>query len=269
MGFDQSYGSSGEQARAVESGLPSDVVALSLEPDMQKLVDAGLVEAGWNKDATEGNVTNSVAVFAVRKDNPKDIRTWDDLIRDDVEVITPNPVTSGGARWNIMAAYGSQVTKGKSEEEGIDFLRKLLANVSVQDKSAREALQTFTAGKGDVLIAYENEAITAQQKEQELDYVIPDETILIENPIAVVKESKKPEQARAFVDYVRTPEAQKVFADKGYRSIDESLVDEATYPTPSGLFTIKDVGGWPAVVEKFFDDEDGVVTKLNEELGVP
>lgn len=269
VGFDQSYGSSGEQARAVESGLPSDVVALSLEPDMQKLVDAGLVDAGWNKDATRGNVTNSVAVFAVRKDNPKNIRTWNDLVRDDIEVITPNPVTSGGARWNIMAAFGSQTTIGRSEAEGIAFLRDLLANVSVQDKSAREALQTFTAGKGDVLIAYENEAITAQQKGQEIDYVIPDETILIENPVAVVKDSRKPEQARAFVNYLRSPEAQGVFAEKGYRSVDESLVDEATYPTPSGLFTIADVGGWPAVVEKFFDDQNGVVTKINEELGVP
>ena len=268
VGFDQSYGSSGEQARAVESGLPADVVALSLEPDMQKLVDAGLVEAGWNKDATEGNVTNSVAVFAVRKDNPKDIRTWDDLIRDDVEVITPNPVTSGGARWNIMAAYGSQVTKGKSEEEGIDFLRKLLANVSVQDKSAREALQTFTAGKGDVLIAYENEAITSQQKGEEVEYVVPDQTILIENPVAVAKKSKNPVQAKAFVDYLRTPAAQRVFVEKGYRPVVESLQDPRRFPDPPGLFTIQRFGGWPAVSRKFFDPKDSIVANIERGLGV-
>ena len=182
VSFDQSYGSSGDQSRAVASGLPADVVALSLAPDVEKLVEPGLVDANWADDEHDGFVTNSVVVFAVRKGNPKNIQTWDDIVKDDVEVITPNPFTSGGAKWNLMAAYGSQTEQGKSDAEALDFLRQVLANTPVQDKSARESLQTFAGGKGDVLLAYENEAITAQAADIELDYVIPDQTILIENP---------------------------------------------------------------------------------------
>src|SRR5215218_528209 len=161
--FETSYGGSGEQSRAVEGGLPADVVALSLEPDVTRLVEAGLVENNWNEDEYRGMVTNSVVVLAVRNGNPKGIRSWDDLTREDVEVITPNPFTSGGARWNVMAAYGAQLEQGKSEDEALDYLKKLLQNTPVQDKSAREALATFAGGKGDVLISYENEAITAQK----------------------------------------------------------------------------------------------------------
>src|SRR5829696_5329275 len=189
--FKQSYGGSGEQARAVVGGLPADVVAFSLAPDVDKLVDEGLVGANWNKDKYDGLVSTSVVTLAVRKGNPKNIKTWEDLLRKDVEVITPNPFSSGGAKWNVMAAYGSQIQQGKSEAEAEDYLKKLFANVAVQDKSAREALQTFASGKGDVLIAYENEAITAQQKGEDVDYVVPDQTILIENPIAVTKDAKK------------------------------------------------------------------------------
>ena len=185
VGFKQSYGASGDQARAVEAGLKADVVALSLAPDVDKLVDAKKVAADWNKDKYDGFVTNSVVVLATRKGNPKNIKSWDDLTKDGVEVITPNPFTSGGAKWNIMAAYGAQLKAGKSEQEAKQYLKDLFDNVPVQDKSAREALQTFIGGKGDVLLAYENEAITAQQKDQELDYTIPNGTILIQNPIAV------------------------------------------------------------------------------------
>src|SRR5262249_1049785 len=159
-----SYGASGDQERAVEAGLKADVVALSLAPDVDKLVKAGKVDANWTQEPHNGFVTNSVVALAVRKGNPKNIRTWDDLIKAGVEVITPNPFTSGGARWNVMAAYGAQLEQGKSKQQALDYLTKLFKNVAVQDKSAREALQTFTGGKGDVLISYENEAITAQQK---------------------------------------------------------------------------------------------------------
>jgi sulfate/thiosulfate-binding protein len=269
VSFDQSYASSGEQSRAVESGLPADVVAFSLEPDVTRLVDADLVSPRWAKDEHDGMVSDSVVVLAVRKGNPKGIRGWDDLVRDDVEVITPNPFTSGGARWNVMAAYGAQLRMGRSEDEAVEYLRKLFHNVPVQDKSAREALQTFAGGKGDVLIAYENEAITAQQKGEELDYVIPTQTILIENPIAVVSESKHPEQAQAFVDFVRSEAAQKVFARKGYRSILPELVDAKRYPKPKTLFTIADLGGWPKVMETFFDRDDGIVADIERDLGAP
>ena len=217
VGFRQSYGSSGDQARAVEAGLKADVVALSLAPDVDKLVEAKKVAAGWNKDEFDGFVTNSVVVFATRKGNPKNIKTYDDLLKDGVEVITPNPFTSGGAKWNIMAAYGAQLEAGKSEQEAKQYLRDLFDNVPVQDKSAREALQTFVGGKGDVLLAYENEAITAQQKGEEVDYTIPDGTILIQNPIAVVEGASA--KAAKFVEFTRSDEAQKIFAEKGYRSV--------------------------------------------------
>jgi sulfate/thiosulfate transport system substrate-binding protein len=265
VSISQSYGSSGEQSRAVESGLPADIVAFSLEPDVTRLVEAGIVAESWASGAHDGMVTDSVVVFAVREGNPEGIQGWDDLVRDDVEVITPNPFTSGGARWNVMAAYGAQLEQGKTKEEAIEYLRRLFRNVSVQDKSARESLQTFAAGKGDVLIAYENEAITAQQAGQSLEYVIPDETILIENPIAVTKDA--PAEARAFVDFLRTPEAQEVFAEKGYRSILPDVLDEERYPEPSTLFTIEDLGGWAEITGSFFDREDGIFADIQRELG--
>jgi sulfate/thiosulfate transport system substrate-binding protein len=266
--FTQSYGSSGDQSRAVESGLPADVVALSLAPDVDRLVEPGIVAAGWADDDYEGFVTNSVVVFAVRKGNPKDIRTWDDLVRDDVEVITPNPFTSGGAKWNLMAAYGAQIEQGRSPQEALDFLRRLLENTPVQDKSARESLQTFAAGKGDVLLAYENEAITAQGADIDLDYVVPDETILIQNPIAVTRESESPEDASVFVDWLRTAEAQRIFAAKGYRSVRRELRDEKRFPTPKGLFEIDRFGGWDEVNAEFFDPDDGSVAAIERDLGV-
>src|SRR4051795_7487787 len=182
--FTQSYGPSGDQSRAVESGLGADVVAFSLEPDVTRLVDDGLVDKSWNQNAHKGMVTNSVVVLAVRKGNPKNIHGWDDLTKPGVEVITPNPFTSGGARWNVMAAYGSQIVQGKSEDEATQYLKDLFHNVTVQDASARDALATFTGGKGDVLIAYENEAIAAQQAGEDIDYTIPPQAILIENPVA-------------------------------------------------------------------------------------
>ena len=264
VSFDESYGSSGEQSRAVESGLAADVVAFSLAPDVERLVEAGLVEEGWAGDY-KGMVTNSVVVFAVRKGNPKGIKTWDDLVKDGVEVIEPNPFTSGGARWNVMAAYGAQIKQGKTHEQAVEYLRELFKHVSVQDKSARESLQTFTGGKGDVLLAYENEAILAKEKGEDLDYVVPDQTILIENPVAVTKDA--PEQAEAFVDYIRSEEAQRVFAKAGYRPVVNGLGGEFTFPLPPGLFKIDDLGGWPEVQEKYFDREDGIMADIQREVG--
>src|SRR5215203_691164 len=267
--FETSYGSSGEQSRAVEGGLPADVVALSLEPDITRLVESGLVEENWNEDEYRGMVTDSVVVLAVRRGNPEGIRGWDDLTREGVEVITPNPFTSGGARWNVMAAYGAQLEQGKSEEQGIEYLRRLFTNVPVQDKSARESLQTFAGGKGDVLIAYENEVITAQQAGEDLEYVIPDQTILIENPIAVTSDSQSPEQAQAFIDFVRSPEAQRVFGENGYRPVVQEVLQEFDFATPPALFTIDTLGGWKDVSKKFFDVQSGVMADINREVGAP
>src|SRR5215218_851136 len=260
--FDTSYAASGEQARAVEGGLPADVVALSLEPDITKLVEAELVDPEWNQNEYRGMVTDSVVVLAVREGNPKGIKTWDDLIKEDVEVITPNPLTSGGARWNVMAAYGAQLKLGKTEEQAVEYLRQLFSHVPVLDKSARESLATFAGGKGDVLLAYENEAITAQQKGEPLEYVVPDQTILIENPVAVVTESANPEKAQAFIDFLRTPEAQRIFGEKGYRPILPEVLAEFDYPAPANLFTIADHGGWAEVTSTFFDAENGLVAQI-------
>ncbi len=264
--FDESYAASGEQSRAVAAGLPADVVALSLEPDVTRLVGEGLVAEDWRDDEFGGMVTDSVVVFAVRPGNPKEIRTWADLARDGVEVITPNPFTSGGARWNVMAAYGAQLEQGRSREEAVRFLGDLFANVTVQDKSARESLQTFVGGKGDVLIAYENEAILAREKGEELDYVVPEQTILIENPIAVVRNGNE-ELAQRFVDFVRGEAAQRAFGEAGYRPVREEVLAELDYPVPASLFTISDLGGWDAVQEEFFDVESGVMAEIQRRLG--
>jgi sulfate/thiosulfate transport system substrate-binding protein len=266
--FTQSYGASGDQSRAVAAGLPADVVAFSLSPDVSRLVKSGQVAADWNTGPYKGNVTDSVVVLVVRKGNPKHITGWSDLTKKGVDVITPNPISSGGARWNVMAAYGAQIKQGKTPQQAVEYLKALFANVSVQDKSARDALNTFTQGKGDVLISYENDAITAQQKSQSVDYVIPKQTILIENPAAVLKNSKHLAQAQAFVKFLTTPEAQKIYASKGYRPVIPSLVDAKTYPTPPVLFTIKDFGGWTAVTPKFFDPSTGLVTKIEQSNGV-
>jgi sulfate/thiosulfate-binding protein len=266
--FTQSYGASGDQARAVESGLPADFVALSLAPDVDKLVEPGLVDKNWAQNDTQGFVTNSVVVLAVRKGNPKHIKGWDDIVKKGVEVITPNPFTSGGAKWNLMAAYGAQIEQGKSPQQALDFLKQVLQHTPVQDKSARESLATFSGGKGDVLISYENEAITAQKAGVELDYVIPDQTILIQNPAAVTTEAKSPDKAKAFLDFLKTDEAQKIFASKGYRSITPSLVDKKTYPDPKDLFKIDKFGGWDKVNADFFDPDKGAVAKIEQELGV-
>lgn len=266
--LDQSYGSSGEQSRAVEAGLPADVVHFSLEPDVTRLVEAGLVDPGWSASGRGGVLVHSVVVFAVRRGNPKGIRGWDDLVRDDVKLLTPNPFTSGGARWNLMAAFGAKVRHGASEQEGLEFLRKLLANVSVQDKSARESLQTFIGGKGDVLLAYESEAILAQRNGEQLDYVVPDQTILIEMPVAVVGGGGQAERALELVDFLFSPAAQRIFAQWGYRPVNPQAAAEVDYAQPADLFTIGDLGGWAQVQERFFDREQGLVAELGQELGV-
>ena len=266
VSFKQSYGSSGDQRNAIIAGLDTDIAALSLEPDVTALVDEGIVAPDWNQDKYDGFVTNSVVVFAVRKGNPENIQTWDDLVTGDVEIITPNPFTSGGAQWNLMAAYGAQLEQGKSEEEALDFIKQILENTPVQDASARDSLQTFVGGKGDVLISYENEAIAAQQAGEDIDYVIPDQTILIENPVAVTEDADP--KAQAFRDFLFTEEAQKIYQDHGYRPVLKQLQDEANFPTPPQLFEIDKFGGWDKVRSEFFDPENGSVAKIEEELGV-
>ncbi len=265
--FSESYGSSGEQARAVIAGLKADVVALSLEPDMTSLVKAGLVPRTWKQDAYQGMVTRSVVVFAVRKGNPKKIRTWADLVRPGVDVVTPNVQTSGGAKWNVMAAYGAQRKAGKTHAQAVRYLEKLYDHIVSQDKSAREALQTFLAGRGDVLLAYENEAIFANQKGQDLPYVIPKATIKIENPIAVTANSSNKAKARAFVRYLRSVSAQRIFAQNGYRPVLKQAQRGFAFPVRPLLFSIKYLGGWAKVDKRFFDPNTGIVTRIQKRKG--
>jgi len=267
--FTQSYGASGDQANAVVAGQAADVVEFSLQTDMAKLVKANLVAADWNSNATHGFVTDSVVSFVVRKGNPKGIKDWPDLIKPGVKVLTPNPFSSGSARWNILGAYGAQIKAGKTDAEATAYLTSLLKNVPVQDASGAKALADFVGGAGDVLISYENEAIYAQAKNQPVDYVIPNDTLLIENPIAVTSTTKHPTEAKAFVDFLYSDAGQQIFADTGYRPVVTPVKSAKNpFPVPTGLFTISALGGWTAATTTFFDPATGSVTAIEKSLGV-
>jgi sulfate/thiosulfate-binding protein len=269
IGFNQSYGPSGDQSRAVAAGLKADVVNFSLEPDVTRLVKAGLVSPSWNRNATHGFVTNSVAVIIVRKGNPKHIAGWSDLVKPGIGVVTPNPFTSGSARWNIMAAYGAQIKEGKTPAEAQAYLTSLFHNVVSQDSSARNALQTFLGGRGDALIDYENEAIADRKKGSPIEYVIPKYTILIQNPIAIVSAGNTA-AAQKFVNYLISRAGQKIWSEEGYRPVIEGVASSGQFPTPAGLFTIDSLGGWKKVAKVFFETEGspGIVTKIEQSLGV-
>jgi sulfate/thiosulfate transport system substrate-binding protein len=259
VSFSQSYGASGEQSRAVAAGLDADIVAFSLAPDISLLVQKGLVAQRWNKDKFSGMVTRSVVVFVVRDGKPKKIRTWDDLLKPGVQIVTPNPFTSGGARWNVMAAYGGALRSGKTPKEAETYLAKMWRHVVAQPASAREGLQTF--------LAYENEALFAQKKGQPVQFVIPKATILIENPIASTTTSRNKRTAQAFIDFLRTRPAQRIFAEKGYRSVIKGVTQGLSFPLRPQLFTIKYVGGWGKVERKFFDPRTGVMARIQANGG--
>jgi len=262
VSFSQSYGASGEQSRAVAAGLDADVVAFSLQPDITSLVQKNLVAKSWNKDKYKGMVTRSVVVFIVRDGNLKKLKTWDDLLKPGVQVITPNPFTSGGARWNVMAAYGGALRSGKTPKQAVDYLGKMWKHVVAQPTSAREGLQTFLAGRGDVFLAYENEAVFAQKKGQPVQFVIPKATILIQNPIAVTSTSKHQTEAKAFLKFLRTLDAQRIFAQNGYRPVVPAAARGFNFPTRPQLFTIKYVGGWAKVEKRFFEPRTGIMARF-------
>ena len=266
--FTQSYGASGDQSKAVEAGQTADVVHFALEPDIKRLVDAKKVAADWDQNAQHGIVADTEVVFAVRKGNPEDIHTWDDLVKPGVEVITPNPFSSGGARWNIMAAYGAEINEGKTPDQAKAFLDTLFHHVPVQDDKASASLTTFTGGKGDVLLAYEQDALAAQAAGEDLEIVYPPQTILIQTPIAVTKTA--PPIAKKFVDWMFTPAAQNILAETGYRSVLPSVEAKYAdkYPSTSQTFTIDDVGGWDQVMADFFDPESSVMQTIETGLGV-
>jgi sulfate transport system substrate-binding protein len=271
----ESYGASGDQSRSVVAGLKADFVHFSLEGDVTRLVKEGLVAEDWNAGPNKGVISTSVVVIAVRPGNPKGITGWDDLITGDIEIITPNPGSSGSARWNILAAYGHVLAKGGSEEDAKAYLTEFFKHTVALPGSGRDATTAFLGGTGDVLISYENEAILARQNDSELDYIVPDETLLIENPGAVLKDASP--RATAFADFVISPAGQTEFVKKGFRALNDSVTgveveganDPADpFPAPKTLLTVeKDFGGWSATNVKFFKEDSGIVTQIQEQTG--
>lgn len=274
--FEESYQASGAQSRAIVDGFDADIAALSLEADIDRIVKAGLITHDWKTINKTGMVSTSVVAFAVRPGNPKNIQDWADLAKPGVEVLTPNPKTSGGAQWNIMALYGAalrgQIAGVAKDDQAaaVDFMKQVLRNVSVMDKGARESITNFEKGIGDVAITYENEVLVAQKAGQQMDLVIPSSTILIENPIALIDASVEQhgnrEVVEAFIQFLFTPEAQKIFAEYGLRSVDPAVAQEtaAQYPPVSDLFTIQDFGGWGEVSPAFFGDTGIYSTAIAE-----
>lgn len=267
VSFSGSFGASGDQRRAVEAGQPASLVHFAQGGDMIALEEAGQVAPNWDQNKYKGIGQESVVVLAVRKGNPEGLESFDDLLTKDVEIITPNPLSSGGARWNIMALYGSQLHEGKSEQEALDAVKTVLEKTIVQPGSARDALAAFTQGEGDVLLAYENEAIKAEEEGEDVEYVVPPSTIRIETPIAVTKDA--PDSAQSFLDFIWSDEGQQIWSDNGYRPVNQALLDEKKFPVPQDLFDIAEFGGWEKVTDEFFDEESGKVAAIEKELGVP
>jgi sulfate/thiosulfate-binding protein len=255
--FTQSYGASGDQARAVAAGLRADIVQLSTGLDIELLVRAGLVDPKWNRQSYKGIATNSIVVFAVRDGNPKKIRNWDDLLKPGVGIVTPNPLSSGAAKWNVLAAYGAQRRLGKTDKQAVAWVERMVKNVVSLDTSGRNATNSFIAGRGDVFITYENEARLAK-----LQYVIPRQTLLIEAPIAVIKTSDNRDAANRFIRFTKSAQAQRIFAQYGFRPLVPSVYQEFVkqYPRRPGIFKIDDkyLGGWKAVETKWFDPDKGL-----------
>jgi sulfate/thiosulfate-binding protein len=271
--FSQSYGASTDQARAVANGLKADVVFLSTGDDMNLLVDAGLVDSKWNRQAYNGIAADTVVVFAVRNGNPKHIKGWNDLIKPGVQVITPNPFSSGSAKWNILAAYGAQRRLGKTDKQATAYVQKLFQHVISQDTSGRNATNTFLSGKGDVLLTYESEALNARLNGQDIQYVIPRQTMLIELPIAVLKNSSNKDLANKFIQFVKQPTAQDLFAQYGFRPVNPVSAKKAAskFPARPGIFKIDDklIGGWRNADKVWFDPNKGRMAKIERAVGGP
>ncbi|ORJ64207.1 sulfate ABC transporter substrate-binding protein [Mycobacterium simiae] len=260
-----SYGASGDQSRGVVDGKPADVVNFSVEPDITRLVKAGKVSKDWNTDATKGIPFGSVVALVVRKGNPKNIKDWDDLLRPDVEVVTPSPLSSGSAKWNLLAPYAAKSDGGSNSQAGIDFVAKLVReHIKLRPGSGREATDVFVQGSGDVLISYENEAIAAERAGKPVEHVIPKQTFKIENPVAVVTTSPHLDAATAFKNFQYTAPAQTVWAQAGYRPVDPAVAAQfrAQFPAPAKLWTIADLGGWATVDPQLFDKNNGSITKI-------
>lgn len=263
--FRQSYGPSGDRSREVRDGAEADFVNFSTEPDITRLVDAGLVDESWKDNAYNGVPFGSVVTMIVREGNPENIRDWDDLLRPDIEVVTPDPFGPGSATWNLLAPYAAKSDGGADPQAGVDYLTELVTeHVKVQPKSGREATETFLQGTGDVLLGYENEALHLERNGEPVEHVTPPVTIEIENPAAVVKNAKDVVAAQAFNDFLYTRKAQRLWAEAGFRPVDPGVAEEfaAEFPQPGKLWTVDDLGGWDAVNEDLFADGTGAVAVI-------
>ena len=271
--FSQSFGASTDQARAVANGLKADLVFLSTGDDVNLLVDAGLVDSKWNRQAYDGIAADTVVVFAVRNGNPKHIKGWNDLIKPGVQVLTPNPFSSGSAKWNVLAAYGAQRRLGKTDKQATAYVQQLFKHVVSQDTSGRNATNTFLAGKGDVLITYESEALNARLNGQDIQYVIPRQSMLIELPIAVLKNSSNKDVANKFIQFVKAPTAQALFAQFGFRPVNPKVAKNYAdkFPSRPGIFKIDDkfIGGWRRADDVWFDPNKGRMVQIERAVGGP
>jgi sulfate transport system substrate-binding protein len=260
-----SYGASGDQSRAVVDGKPADLVNFSVEPDVTRLVKAGKVAADWNADVTKGIPFGSVVSLVVRKGNPKNIKDWDDLLAPGIEVVTPSPLSSGSAKWNLLAPYAAKSDGGQNQQAGLDYVSKLVSeHVKTRPGSGREATDVFLQGTGDVLLSYENEAINVERQGKEVEHINPPQTFKIENPVAVVSTSTHTDKAGALKNFLFTPEGQKIWAQAGFRPVDPAVAAEFTadFPAPQKLWTIDDLGGWKTVDPALFDKENGAITVI-------
>jgi sulfate/thiosulfate-binding protein len=272
--WEESYGASGDQSRAVVNGLKADYVNFSLEPDVTRLVKAGLVDEGWKSGPTNGIVSDSAVVIVVQKGNPLGIKGWADLTKPGVKVVTPNPASSGSARWNILAAYQQVIADGGSETAAKAYLTTFFEHVATLPGSGRDATNAFKQGAANVLISYENEAILARQSGESFDYIVPDATLKIESPGAVLKNANP--KAKAYLDFVLSPTGQAEFVKKGFRpAVQGTPIGEVAgandpknpFPVPAKLFTISELGGWDAVNKKFFDEGTGLVPEIQKATG--
>jgi len=271
--FQESYGGSTTQSQNIVNGFQADIFAASLDPDVQAIEDAGLITHDWRAGEDAGMVSSSIAVFDVRPGNPEGLADWNDLTKDGLEILTPDPASSGGARWNIIGAYGAAMRGYAGSKEGDtvgagELLKGIFTNVTVLDKSARDSIKNFEAGNGDVAITYENEILTAQAAELEDEMVIPPSTIMIENPVAVIDEYAKQhcveDVANEFVEYLHSDEAKELYTTVGFlRGTDKAEAQKGGegFPAVEDLFTIEDLGGWETLNTDVFGEPDGIFTK--------
>src|SRR3954451_18684371 len=273
VSFSQSYGASTDQARAVGQGLKADLVFLSTGDDVNLLVDDGLIDPKWNRQSYNGIAADTVVVFAVRNGNPKHIKGWTDLVKPGVQVVTPNPFSSGSATWNVLAAYGAQRRLGKTDKQATAYVQQLFKHVVSQDTSGRNATNTFLSGRGDVLITYESEAINSRLNGQDIQYVIPRQSMLIELPIAVAKSSSNKDKVNQFIRFVKSPTAQDLFAQYGFRPVVKSVAKKYAdkYPSRPGIFAIDSslFGGWRKADKLWFDPNKGRMVTIERSVGGP